>query len=422
MITIARQLPRPKILATSEKLNEPIYYIAFFIYFIQIIINCTTYTKILFINTEILVSIAKVVVFLLLFIKFIIQQTSLVSTAISLAAALIGFASWRQSGEGWLFWTILFVISASGIRIRPLAKITLLLSLLTLALTVPIAKFGLIENKTFIRDGAVRYAMGFTHPNGLGRFLLSSCIAFSVLRFGKNPVPDLIFISIAVLLNLTLVDSRTAVVLCLTQAILLLIFHYARNEKSRVIFRYIFMAITIFAIMGSLFYMIAYNPNNAMDNILNKMLSDRLKLANAYFKMKPLTPFGCDYENFAPIYWSNGEPVTFLVDNAWCHLYLRYGIFTTALFLTGFITLLKKKLQQGDWDALLFGLILITVYGLSEAFSINIEFNFFLYAIGADVLYSSKLARKDSHHTCAPVPHVEINSILEYILNEINLK
>lgn len=374
------------------RVDETLYYLAYAVYFVQCALNRTTFTEFLFMPVEVFASFAQLIILMLLFSKFVMQRASFRSWAFSALVVLIGFVSWRQSGEGWLFWVALFVVCANGVRLRPLAKITFALSLATLFVTMTFAQLGLIENWVFSRNNEVRYCMGFDQPNALGCYLLSLCVAFTAMRFGKNPAPDLVLIGIVVALNLTVANSRTSALLMLLQAAVLLIFYFVRNEGTRSCFRRCFAVALLLVIVVSFYFMVAYNPSSTIHAALNKLLSGRLYLAHGYYSMQPLTLIGSTFEGFAPIYRSSRTGLAaFCLDNAWCHLVIRFGIVPAVLLMAGYFALFLKLIKNRKWDALLFGLLMMGIYGFSETVGIRVECNFFLFAIGADLLYSRRL-------------------------------
>ena len=378
----------------SISVDAAAYYLAFILYFIDCAFDRTAFTEFLFVPVPVLQSAMQVCILMLLLFKFILQRASFKGWCMAALVVMVGFATWQQSGEGWLFWCALFIVCAHGVHLRPLAWCALALSIVTFCITVTFAQLGLVENIVSTRAGVTRYAMGFAHPNSFGLFLLIACFSFSALRFGKNPIPDLFLIAATDALNLTVADSRTCVLLSLVQAFLLLVFYFARNESMRRIIRYAFAAGVLLIIGLSMYFMVCYDPSNPIHLAFNSAFSGRLRLAHGYYEMQPLTLLGSTFENFPPIYWENGKPHTFVVDNAWCHLILRYGIIPTVLFLCGFFAMFYKLLREKNWGALLFGFVLMSVYGFSETLGIRIECNYFLYAIGAELLFSSRLGRE----------------------------
>ena len=373
---------------------EVAYYLAFCLYFIDCVFDHSTFTEFLFVPVPALQSVLQFCILMLLFFKFISQRASFKGWCIAAFVVLVAFISWRRSGEGWLFWCALFVVCAHGVRLRPLAWCAFVLSAATFLLTVCFAYFGVIDNFVGVRAGVTRYSMGFTHPNYFGLFLLIICFSFSVLRFGKNPLPDILLIAVTDALNLAVADSRTCVMLSLVQVVLLLVFYFVRSESSRRLMRRVFAAGVLLVVALSMYFMVAYDPSNPVHLALDSALSGRLRLAHGYFQMQPFTLLGSTFEQFSPIYWENGRPYAFVVDNAWCHLILRYGLVPAALFSCGFFAMLFKLLNERRWDALLFGFVLMSVYGFSETLGIRIECNYFLFAMGAELLFASRFGRE----------------------------
>ena len=53
-----------------------------------------------------------------------------------------------------------------------------------------------------------------------------------------------------------------------------------------------------------------------------------------------------------------------------------------------------RMLRGKRWDALLFGIVLMAVYGFSETLGVRFECNYFLFALGAELLYISPVAKE----------------------------
>lgn len=380
---------------SSMRVDEAAYYVAFALYFIDCVFDHTTYEEFLFVPVATLQVVLQTCVLVLLLFKFVSQRASFKGWIIAAAIVLVGFVSWRQSGEGWLFWCALFIVCSHEVKLRPLASCALWITLIALLITIPFAQFGLIKNIVLTRSaGTVRYAMGFTHPNSLGLYLLVVCFSFSVLRFGKNPIPDLVLIAVTDVINLVVTDSRTCVLLSLVQALLLIVFYFVKGEGTRAAARACFSLAVLLVIVSSMYFMVAYDASNSLHVALNSALSGRFRLAHGYYSLQPLTLLGSTFEGFTAIYWENGEPKTFVVDNGWCHLILRFGVLPAAIFLAGYLTLFFKMIRERRWDALLFGFVLMSAYGFSENFGIRVECNYFLYAIGAELLFSSQVGKE----------------------------
>lgn len=257
-------------------------------------------------------------------------------------------------------------------------------------LTLLFAGAGIIENRVSVRDGVTRYAMGFLHPNNFGAQLLLICSAVAVLRFGKNPLPVIpVFIGAAIL-NYYLANSRTSAMLCIFLGALLVVFYVAKTPSMQRRLSFALFCLVVGIVLLSLYMMFNFDSSNAIQEAMDEALSGRFKWAHAYYQLQPLTLFGSNFEQLAPIYWSNGVPSKFVVDNAYAHLVLRFGIVPSVLFFAGYAALLLHLIKQQRWDYVLFGVVLMAVFGFTEVAGIQVECNYFLVAIGTDLLFTFK--------------------------------
>lgn len=367
-----------------------LFYGAFSLYSICTLLELTTFNSVMGMPLESFVSALQMAALVLLVIKFFTQRATLVCWCAILAATVVGFVSWRQGGEGWFFWLVVFVVCSEGINIRTLAAITLGIAVSLTVFTVLCCATGLIENRLFIRTSSVRYGWGFWHPNYFASYLTLICISFSTLRFNKNPAPDMLLIVSTLIINLAFLDSRSNMIMAIAQVLMLVIFFNTKGAHGRRVWSTLFLVALSIVIAGSLYFMFMYNDANPMHNRLNEILSLRLSLSHGYYQMQPLSAFGNDYSGFQPIYWENGEPAEFLVDNAFCHLILRAGVVPMILFLIGLYAILIKMIKTARWDYLLFGIVLMALAGFAETLGIRVAFNYFLISVGAELLFNER--------------------------------
>ena len=413
---LIRALTRTYGRADKISIAQLLFYGAFGLYSICTFLELTTFNSILGLQLESLVSALQMVALALLVVKFFTQKTTLVRWCAIMAVLAAGFVSWRQGNEGWFFWLVVFIVCSEGISIRMLATITLGIVVCLTACTVLCCASGLIENRLFTRTNSVRYGWGFWHPNYFASYLVLICISFSTLRFNKNPFPDILLIVFALITNLLFLDSRSNIIVAIAQVLMLLIFFNTKRAQSRRIWSALFLVGLSMVIAGSLYFMFSYSDANPVYRKLNEMLSLRLSLSNGYFQMQPLSAFGNDYSGFQPIYWENGEPAEFLVDNAFCHLILRAGVVPMALFLLGLYALLIKMIKTSRWDYLLFGIVLMTLAGSAETLGIRVTFNYFLISIGTELLFG-----ECSNKRCFPlIPSRYMKCLNTWLCTPIN--
>lgn len=366
------------------------YYVAFTLYSICSFIELTTFYEVFGVDRQEVIKFCQIIILFLLLFKFVSQRASFSGWLLALAVVLIGYNSWRSSGENWFFWLCLFVACSDKVRIRTLAAISLSVVSMLFVLTVTCCELGLIENRLFVRSGVMRFAYGFKHPNYLGFYLMAICIFVSTLRFGANPLPDIVLILVTFLINIFVVGSRSSAIMSLAQIPLLLVFDYCKVQRSRNIARFSLLLMVLVAIAGSLAVMVVYSPSIPALRQLNTLLSNRFSLAHSYYSMQPLTLFGSDFSGHAPIYWELGKPTNFIVDNAFCHILLRYGIIPSIIFFGGVLALMVVLVRKQTWNSLIFGLSLMLLFGIGETLGARVDCNIFLVAFGPALLFSDK--------------------------------
>jgi hypothetical protein len=364
--------------------------LAFALYFAVALLSHTTIETFFGIDSATFIDVVQLIVIFLLFIKVCLNKASFYQWLLIVVLVSIGFVTWRVSNEGWFFWLVLFVVCGQGVRIKPLAQIAFIELILLFSFVVIQYNLGNAQDVASVRpDGKVRHTFGFSHPNNVGMYLLCLALSFSVLRFGKTPIPDLILLAACGYINLTYLDSRSTLVVFVLQGMILLIFYFIKNSSLQKAILFLFFCIALLVMVFSIFCMLFYNPDDSLFSDLNDLLSRRLYLSNAYYKLGGVTLFGNDYSTYNTIYWENGKAYNFVVDNAYCHILLRYGIVAFIIFVGAFYSLFYTFVKEVRWDALSFALILMSVYAFTETLGIRVECNYFLISIASLVLYKN---------------------------------
>lgn len=357
---------------------EILFYLAFFVYFIFSGIQRTEYLTVFGDSFEFTKIIIQIIVIGLLLLKLIVQSQRIEHYILAAAMVVLGFITWKMSGTAWLFWASIFIVSGYGVDIDRLSFIVLTSSLILLITTIGGVAVGVIPNACFVRGGVVRYGMGFIHPNYLGLFCFITCASFSATKLGSSIWPDLILLTVSAAFVLIACNSRTSVLLMVFQALLLIVFYFCKSERSRDFSRRLFLYLFIGIVVISLYFMVCYNPANLIHAKLNNVLSGRLYFMNAYFKLAPFSLFGCSFEGFPPIYWENGQSQIFVVDNAFAHLYLHFGVIAFAIFVAAYCFILRLFSKNKAWNSCLFLLVLMAVCGFTETVGLQIECNYAL--------------------------------------------
>ena len=376
----------------DESAASAFYYGAFAVYVLMSFVKMATYQDVFFLSVDIFETYATGIIIAFLALKMFFQHARPSTWIMVLAIAAVGFVSWQYAAEGWLFWLFLFVLCGEGVSLYRLAAIALVVSVAMVAYTATCASLGLIENVIRYRpDGTVRYSMGFVHPNSFGVAMLMACTSLSVLRFGKHPAPSIAALVLAALLSISVADSRTPAVLAVLQICMLIVFHVVKTERGCAAWRKVFLAIIFGSLGVSLFFMFFYTPADPLFVALDTLLNGRFELAHAYYELGSISLLGNDYSSYPPIFYGvDGTVSQFVVDNAYCHIVLRYGLIPSVIFLAGFCALAIAVYRQQRWDALLFGLVIMSLYAIEETMGAMAESNYFLIAAASLVLFRTK--------------------------------
>ncbi|WP_211279962.1 glycosyltransferase family 4 protein [Bifidobacterium eulemuris] len=375
----------------SPSKETMLYCTAFSVYTFVVTLGYTNFQTIFGPNLSIFTLVCQMWVLACLAVKFFLDKNKSVNLVLSLILIVVAFLSWHFSGESWLLWLVFFVICGNGIQCKKLAYASIFGVVPVFLVTVISASLGFIHNEIIYgANGIVRYSMGFLHPNSFSRFLFVICVAFVVIRFGKNSLLDIAFMLIVALFSFLIAGSRTTALLLIVGAVLLFVFYCVKGESSeRIIVKGLSVAV-ILEIIASFYFMVFFNENNRIHFFLNMILSDRLKLSHEYFKIRPFSFWGLDSSAYPMI----GGYESFTVDNAFCHLYLRQGLLPSIFFMIGFFLLLFKIMDEERLNAFVFGFIMMAFYSFSESVGLMVECNYFLITLGS-VLFSRRKMQSD---------------------------
>lgn len=387
------------------------YYLAFFLHVFWIWLDRTTLWDM---DTSPVASIAEklvqVLVLLLLAWVFVHQRATRREWMFALMIGVIGFIVWRTAKEGWLFWIALFVICGKGVRLKPLALLTFVSVAAVMLFAAVASNTGLIENQITMRtsNGVIRNPMGFAHPNSFGAALLVACMSLVPLVPRKRCVVLAIPCLAAALLSLLVADSRTSF-LCLF-AVAVALFVYSAMLRKHVGRKtgLLLLLLVIAAAVVSFGYMVFFDPARPLDALLDRALSGRLRLAHTYYLDHSPSLFGYDYANGTP-YWANGEEYTFVVDNMFAHVLLRYGVIACVAFLSGLLALCAKMMKEGYFGPALFGMVLFIAYGLSETLGCRVDCNFYIISLWT-VLYHRPISDFDDSDGLGASTELGINA------------
>lgn len=366
-----------------------LYYLAFALYSVWSWLNRTTIWSIESMPAiSIVENMIQLSILALLAISFLKQRATRGEWVLALLTLCLGFTVWLISDEGWFFWIIIFVVCGKGARLLPLAVISLMSVLAVTVLSFGLSSFGVIEDKIIVRESSeeARHSMGFEHPNSFGAALLVITISLTVVCWHKKTAVLVVVALAASYLSAIVADSRTTSLCLVAMAVILPVIKLAEKKKGGLqACASLLLGLVVLMVVVSIFLGVFYDPSRSVDVFLDRLFSGRIRLANAYYENGGLTLFGYNYPA-GPMYWTGIEECNFVVDNLYAHILLRYGLVAFILFVIAVVLLLVKMIRCGSSGALLFGIGMFLIYGLSETFGFRVECDFFIIALWT-VLY-----------------------------------
>lgn len=332
-------------------------------------------------------SIVSLLVCVLLGLLFLCYKQSAVSfvfkSVIILSVIFIGVIS-----KNYLIITVVFfVVNAQFIDFDEIVFHHALMTFLTGFCIVLLAKIGFIPTVYSYRDGILRNALGFGHPNTAGRFMFVVALDLCVLLRKKNYIVDKILISmIAAFLIYQTTNSRTSTLSILLFPIMLIVFNHGKHLKNNIFFRSLFIAMPALLAAGSIFFVNNFKYTDfyvRLDDLLSQRLSMMHLVLQAY-SPKMVSLNGAITQDLV----NRGVNVT--EDNVFITILVNIGVLFLLLFV-GYLTILVVKfIGKSEW-ILLFAILTQLIFGLSESGAFSIANNVLLLGVSYIQNTSKKL-------------------------------
>ncbi len=355
-----------------------IYYMSFTFFLIGNCIAATTAENVAGVKLGL-----QICAIALLFLKILLERIRPKQVAICIVITGIFAYSGVISSNFTLLWGWLFICCGLGIRLKSLAKIALVVFVLSTILTIFLASIGVLASLEFHRSGSTltRYALGFTHPNSLALRGVEITVALLLIRYQRYTFFDCFYVLVAAVLVWAVTNSRTAS-LCIVFAFvfaLLICSDFVQRHKQG--FLCFCLALFLFEIIFSVSWAVLGPEANSIYAGLNDLLSGRIYYAHYYFDHFGVKLFGQNLENvtvYAELgYYFQG----LLIDNAYCNVLINNGFVPFMALMLLLLRSYLEMIRQGACSSLLLGLVVLGFLGLSEASAFNFYTAYVLIAL-----------------------------------------
>lgn len=225
-------------------------------------------------------------------------------------------------------------------------------------------------------EKVTRNALGFRHQNYLGKLVLAAFIAYWFLRFEKLNKYDLLLAVALFLVLYFVVNTKTAAFVVL----LSLLFTFVLKRKNSIQWRYVLLGAFVLIQITEVVAVIVYDPSNEVLKTINGLMSTRLSAAHSMLENYAITPFGQDVEIISSIDALEAGISSATLDIGIFNILLINGVFPTALFVAGWIYLVKASLAEKS-AAFFTALIMVLIAGLFENWCFSLPTCFLLAMI-----------------------------------------
>lgn len=363
-----------------------LYYVAFLLFSLGHM--TVSYSSIYYVGYESLQTACtglKLIAMVMLVLKItLFQRYDFSKLIISMGICLLGLLTYRTTGSLAFLYLCIFVVAAKDVEIRPIASLALFSSIFVICFCFVGYFADLLPDLHFIRAETIqiRHTYGFCHPNALGLMVSEMCVCVMVLRFNKIGLPEAMLCIASIILIGNTSDSRTSMVSIALAYILFFCAAHLHSGISNRVFGVGLILVVAVIVLLSFWFMTNYDSSRPIDLFFNDLVDDRPRRANWYFMNCPPGLFGQD-TSLLPVLYSNDGTLgdSFMVDNAYSALYLHYGpiaFCVTVLSLAWFLVTSCKRRKLG---IVFVGLVFASLYGFSESYFMNIEFNYFLIGL-----------------------------------------
>ena len=378
-------------LAKLSELEALLFYAAFFIYGVGTGISSTSLVLAYPDLAGVMTLVSQIAALALLLFKALLQNYRISRLSLFLIIISLVFIVSRATDDYSFVWLAVFVMSSEGVRFKDVAKVALAFNVLIVLLAATLSFAGVIPSLEFVRDGAVRSAVGFLQPNNFGSRMLQICLALYVIRYQRYNAWDYVFVLVCAALTWVLCNSRTSVYMMLALVLvgMPLASHCAHVKKPR---RWIAVCMIVFsgAFAFSMYFMVNYDSANSLHGLLNDALSDRLYLMHYYYEVYPPSMLG-QYLAEAFTDRITYSTTGLVLDNAYARLVEVHGFVIAAVFMALYLFVYLRAYHESKLGSVVMVFTVFAVIGIAEAAMLSIASNYSLLAFGV-LLFGGSLS------------------------------
>ena len=286
---------------------------------------------------------------------------------------LIALVSYMIVRDFTVLKLLLIMLGTLGVSFRQVISFDLKIRLAVICLIAIFFMLNMIPSGDVLRagGGGIRHALGFTHPNILGMYVLIVVLEVNYL-FMQHRKALLVVDFLGILFELFVPNSRMPAIIIGAMMVYLI----GRRLIDKILARRIIKTVIIgsFVIFSAASIIFgAVGSSGEFFGGLNKLTSNRLKLYHVAMQTTDITALGNDKEH--------NVHNNVVLDNAYLELLLTFGVVQMLLYMIFSVFTYRKLYKKKDY-ILIWILFLLGWFGLAETAYIYVTINIFLASYG----------------------------------------
>lgn len=293
------------------------------------------------------------------------------------AVLLAGALCFVCSGDFTLMEFAIIVIAAKDISPRTLVKVFAVIKTAAVILTLALAAVKVLPTIIYENGENDAYnTYGFCHRNVLGANMAVLCLAWLYLRYQKLQPRDLALWGVLTVVTYLVAVSRTSLII---MALSIVLVYGCRRMEDRILktphIRRILLGFFLGLFLISLVCTVFYERYNEFWEFVDKIFTKRLRFSHQVLEEYGFSLFGQEIEFVSTLEAQNTDDTRLILDNAFMRALLHNGIIPGSLFLAACCKALDRSWQRKNLP-LIAGMLVMAVYGMSERFMMDVNYNF----------------------------------------------
>ena len=338
--------------------------------------------------------ITNYLILILLMIQIIFFQTYKKKELFIIAVVSIPIIiSAARSSNYSLLSALMFIIASKNTDFEKSISVAYKILCIMIPLVIVSRFLGIIDDYIVMREGIVRYSLGFSHPNQLGLrlFQLLACH----LYINRNKLKSYnYFIAIVIVVLIYLIPNSKTAYICTFLLILLLMIYEIFQKHNQLMIeiygRVLILFSVAFNVLSVIWSLIDVRCNFILHQI-DLFMSRRFSYCYQVFQLYGISVWG------QKIYISEDEVKLagiigkLYLDNGYMAIMIRYGIIVYIVFSICYLLAMHNFKKKNQYFLLII-LFVYALYGVMENGIYMVTHNIFLISLG-NMLYEKSIRK-----------------------------